>query len=438
MLEPNGKRELIWQIFCQNTILSKKKKHEKFAKRTDYFDYMDGFRGFCSATVIIGHYLGVNSLQGDYRIFYGLGHEIGVMGFFVMSSFLLTYLFVKELVKTLEKHRECLSARNSLKIFFKLATKYAIKRFFRIYVPLLVFIMMYWARNVIGFDVMGPWYQDKLSYFKMITLNDFSHTHLWTLSVQCRYYAIIPFMCFIVVKLKRIAAITILSMASFVLLNEKHNFTQTNGFNTFEQRQLMGTYFTMLLSGSIAAFFCHFYSNSIKQRGVDFQKPATNRIVTILFYLFAIFYMYNYANCWHQYELTYERLVKCFFGIERPKLVFHVQSGVLMSCAFVAAYFTAPNGFTNWFRDSSLLKYFGKYGYSVYLFHGLAIVCAVQLGEFNTNMEAILAVFLFTFLFGFIYYYLVENPFMNIGTILAAKVDNIQCLRVENYGILNV
>ena len=54
---------------------------------TGTFEFLDGFRGALALWVLIHHL----ELRGDLKYFYLTGYYIGVVGFFILSSFLLTY-----------------------------------------------------------------------------------------------------------------------------------------------------------------------------------------------------------------------------------------------------------------------------------------------------------------------------------------------------------
>lgn len=92
------------------------------------FDYLDGFRGFLAILVVFQHSQSDFDLNNDYKLFISVGNFIGVSGFFALSSFLLTYRLLKDFDKAKSAREECL-------IIFK----YAIKRFFRIYVTFFVY-----------------------------------------------------------------------------------------------------------------------------------------------------------------------------------------------------------------------------------------------------------------------------------------------------------
>lgn len=93
------------------------------------FDYLDGFRGFLAILVVFQHSQSDFELQDDYRLFISIGNFIGVSGFFALSSFLLTYRLLKDFDKAKTAREECL-----------IILKYAIKRFFRIYLTFFVYV----------------------------------------------------------------------------------------------------------------------------------------------------------------------------------------------------------------------------------------------------------------------------------------------------------
>ena len=93
------------------------------------FDFLDGYRGLLCLLVIMQHSQGFYSLSGDYEIFKRVGLYVGVSGFFILSSFLLTYRLLIEFQKAS-------NTAQSLLVFIK----YSIRRFFRIYVTFFLFV----------------------------------------------------------------------------------------------------------------------------------------------------------------------------------------------------------------------------------------------------------------------------------------------------------
>ena len=93
----------------------------------------DGLRGSFAFWVLIFHISqNIDNFQKtDYYYFNLTGYFIGVVGFFILSSFLLTYRLL------IEFHDENKSNQIPLIII-----KYFIRRFFRIYLPYIFYVSL--------------------------------------------------------------------------------------------------------------------------------------------------------------------------------------------------------------------------------------------------------------------------------------------------------
>jgi len=117
---------------------------------TSRFDHLDGYRGFLAILVVLHHCTDHFQLyDNDYKIFAGAGNFVGISGFFVLSAFLHTYLLLKNLEKSTCLKDVCL-----------VVVKYAIKRFFRIYVAFVIFTttLKLGPEFIGGYFFFGPWY----------------------------------------------------------------------------------------------------------------------------------------------------------------------------------------------------------------------------------------------------------------------------------------
>ena len=92
-----------------------------------HVDFLNGYRGTLALWVFIQHCLDHADLGCDYIYFKNTGVLVGVVGFFLLSSYLLTY-------RLLEEINEKKGYKNTILIF----TKYLIRRFFRIYIPFVI------------------------------------------------------------------------------------------------------------------------------------------------------------------------------------------------------------------------------------------------------------------------------------------------------------
>ena len=94
------------------------------------FDFLDGFRGLCAFCIIVVHSAGgveyyKNTIMGHMTVSGGFTQSVAIPGFFLLSSFLLTYRLTHELIENTLIKNDC----------FKIISKYFIRRFFRIYIP---------------------------------------------------------------------------------------------------------------------------------------------------------------------------------------------------------------------------------------------------------------------------------------------------------------
>ena len=158
-------------------------------------ELLDGYRGFLAIIVVLNHiitYIETAKTRGDWVIFYPMGSTIGVPGFFILSSFLLTYRLLVDFTKA-----------ESLRLCLLKAIQYIIRRVFRVY---LVFII-YWTLVHYGPPIFKGYYiqEKKLGYAEYSTglwLNaSLGPNHLWTIPFEIGYYFYIPMLSFVIAKL---------------------------------------------------------------------------------------------------------------------------------------------------------------------------------------------------------------------------------------------
>jgi peptidoglycan/LPS O-acetylase OafA/YrhL len=105
------------------------------ANSSTRFKFLDGYRGFCALLVVMNHMVHFTPLKNDYQIFYENGFYVGLVGFFILSSFLLTYKMINDFYKLRDQ-----KAYMKLKCSIIIVKNYLTRRFFRIYMPYLIFV----------------------------------------------------------------------------------------------------------------------------------------------------------------------------------------------------------------------------------------------------------------------------------------------------------
>lgn len=151
MSEPDLKENIL--IWVKSVFNESSSNSSASNKRTNRFEFLDAYRGSLALIVVVAH-----AKEGLSCIFLdvvgNLAQKYSISGFFLLSSFLLTYRLLKDLHK-----------QNSSIILAVL--KYFIRRFCRIY---LVFALFVWlaiygpeffsGKTYIGFHIF-------ISYLKV-------------------------------------------------------------------------------------------------------------------------------------------------------------------------------------------------------------------------------------------------------------------------------
>ena len=451
-------------------------------KGMSHFDFLDGYRGLCALLVVIQHSVGHMQIPHDYTIVYILGSHLGVFGFFVLSAFLLTYRFIKELDTKLDEFYKsvnhtyvvlnqeeddendsvpiemdeampttsnleqgvrkrvssCLGTVTSqLKIFTLVTLKYALRRFFRIYVSLLVFT---WDRRTIFLQNLGM-------------------NHLWTMPTEIKYYFCIPLVSLVAVKTKRFALVWFILGFCLVLLNERFQVLPFEEGFTKPMGGTLVSYFTVFFSGSLVSIVYYFQYESPqktyllgrlwsklpsfgcailqKQPFIVYlskvlTKPVKNIFWSVISLSYFLILFTHYSMFWKDHSLPTDQIA-IWLGLKPFRLIDHMNAGITSSFLLILMLLTAPTTFTDMFAKSSILTSYGKYSYGIYLWHIETLFKVVRKKSYfkSDGFEVLLLEVSLAYLYGFCFYYLVENPLMNIANFLSKKLDSLKCLRVK-------
>ena len=156
-------------------------------------DFLDSFRGILALSVVFSH-TGTNPW-----LIHGL--LFGVIGFFLLSAFLLTFRLIKQYENT-----------SSPQELFKITVNYFVTRTFRIYIPYVCYVAIQTFLSE-----KFPFIKSQPNWYWLITLQTGSTqaTHLWTMPVEIRYYFLIPLIAF---AASRIRSDKVLSLISGVIV----------------------------------------------------------------------------------------------------------------------------------------------------------------------------------------------------------------------------
>lgn len=137
-----------------------------------------------------------------------MSQKYGISGFFLLSSFLLTYRLIKDFYKP-----------NSNIILCVL--QYFIRRFFRIYVVVVLFTIaaVHGPHFFEGFQI-GAF----LGVKPILLLQYPGHTVLWTICPEIRYYFVIPFICLIFYSMKCLKPLLFIAGVTWTAYDQSYNF----------------------------------------------------------------------------------------------------------------------------------------------------------------------------------------------------------------------
>lgn len=350
------------------------------------FEYLDGLRGSYCLAVLFYHASGYHSfIYNEFRFFAAIGPFYGVIGFFVLSSFLLTYRLLCDLT------HESVNTLSKINVIIQ---KYFIRRFFRVYVPFFVYSFYYFI-----------FVSEKNFLISTLTLEYAGETHLWTIAPEIKYYLFIPLFCLTFVMANRLQkkyfpSLLLITYALLLFLIQYYNLFNISR-NFFETPWLLHKRFSVFFSGSILAVIVF----EIKQRKLLDYFIFNNSYFQIVIGLISlIVFVRLIKRCSPVYNFNLDGLDGAIYS-------------TLYHCAVL--FFLAIGGsnfFSNIF-NSSLLKYSGKYSFGIYLSHMEGLKYSVRFFEkySKIKLEIVINSCIACYFIGIIFYYLIEEPCIKLA-----------------------
>ena len=358
-----------------------------------------------------------------------MGSRFGVFGFFVLSSFLLTYRFMKEYENKTQKQHQLfpnLDQRSriiaELKVFCLITVKYAIRRFFRVLVPVFIFTRDFQT-------------------FLLKNMGSYGH-QLWTIPAEIKYFFWVPFIALFFIKFKRFAHI--LSILGYILCfaNEKFRFLKFTESYQSEDGSDLESFFHVFFGGSLTAVVYYFYYESLESNSMSSTncigsffsviiriKRVKSVFVQFLFnfisssFLLFLFHLFikNYGKFWADYKI-FTDYIFVWLGLKPRRLFSNFDFGSVFSIYLLMMLITGPNSFTNVFAKSAVLLSVGKYSYGMYLYH-VKLYSLETFTYVKSVLEYLIFFFTLVYICGVLFYYFVENPLMNLANYVCKKID---------------
>ena len=378
-------------------------------EKASHLEFLNGFRGTLCLLVLMHHSVNFLELMDcDYKYFVPIGYYIGVPGFFLLSSYLLTYRL----------YEEFLNVKYNCKSMQLIVVKYVVRRAFRVYAPFAVFVTM---AHFIAPISRGP-FEWKASWWSMISLQDTARSHMWTIAPETKYYACIPVFAYtsslITNSKKRIAWYLFL----LAVIAHMEGFFRPFGFNQIDSYRHndweLLTRFTTFFMGSILAILVHDLKKSPKFKEATENQAfrATLGLVSLGVYIKG---MILFSPAITPTTLSVQRL---FFYSSAYWTVFLL----ILICG-------APNFFTDLFT-STFLKLTGKFSFGIYLYHMMCIKIVILYFKETARLQTEMIVYVvgMSFVAGCAFYYLLENNFINVAHRICQSISAISYFRGES------
>jgi peptidoglycan/LPS O-acetylase OafA/YrhL len=384
-------------------------------------EYLDGYRGFLANTVIIAH-LGQHASLGVVSpivqpIVNAASQHIGVVGFFVLSAFLLT-------------HRLMIDFNNAdtLKMYCTKTAQYFIRRFFRIYLVFVVF----WTLVHFGPDIFTG-YNRKHSfagYTNGLFLFSVGANHLWTIPVEIKYYFCIPIISFVSIKCGKYWFILWSLSSSAMFYVDFFNPFGIEPWSEFSQKDAqLGSRFTFFFAGSQLAILFFHLEKTPAFRTYATRAVAKNLISSLLNTVFVSeFLIFHYVNKDIRHTKAFQYRVPNRYYI-------HISVCFKVIAIFFLLYVDNRNLLAK-LLNSYYLRMCGRYSFGIYLLHP-SVIQAFKTSEryipiayhtviFQFAIARVFTIVGLSYFVAFIWFYLLEDNLMRMANKLAKAIDSIQ------------
>jgi peptidoglycan/LPS O-acetylase OafA/YrhL len=282
---------------------------------------------------------------------------------------------------------------------------YFTKRFFRIYIPFVVTVLIY-----VKCQETVKFHYKYNTFWNLLTFNEFGpiQNHLWTIAPEVQYYMFVPFFTYSVYKLPRFFYLILFASSIGVVYDDMYFFQ----YSRFRK--------SLFFKASILALLMHKVD-----RFELFTRLKSHPVFRSLIGLSALGLFYI--------------MIRKFAKVYNPKMnrvIGCVASENYSICLFTLVCIGAPNFLTE-SLNGSVWKKLGKYSFGIYLFHPLcidlvryqlAITSKKQVKKLTyvgtiLDIEVFGLVFFYSYICGFVFHYLIERNCIEIGSRICKNIS---------------
>ncbi|KAJ8524859.1 hypothetical protein ON010_g16257 [Phytophthora cinnamomi] len=354
--------------------------------------FLDGIRGLAAILVVVqhSHEAPTNGLH--------LG-SVAVDAFFVLSSFLLTWLFLKKSMKLLAQQASSRSWIFALTDYFQ-------KRFFRVY-PL-------FAVTAIVLSCMS--FENQHRYFRLKKPEDFELSKVlafytgfrphvfWTLPLEIGYYFVIPAFVLVALKMRRFWWLGAVPLAVWIMYE---------GFTVYRNSHMPLTpHLHTFMAGSLGAVV--FVKLDLWLKKTEFNFRWWHTLLLRIAEGLAIALMLSVSFQGLVFDWVHKDPVPAAPGFSFVS--------VQMTMVFVIEMIR-PSCISTMF-EWSVLRYWGKISFSVYLLHSF-VVDYPPISHQKKYFNRLFARFGVILLLATVSYHLIEYP----SQLLAQRVSRFLAAR---------
>ncbi|ETK77990.1 hypothetical protein F441_16173 [Phytophthora nicotianae CJ01A1] len=355
--------------------------------------FLDGVRGAAVVFVVTQH----SGYMHD--IFMG---AVGVDAFFVLSSFLLTMIFMKKSIKLIAEAASYRKWGLTLIDYFS-------KRFFRVYPLFALLSITLW---LMPFEYKNQYYLVKkpedFNLFQTLTFHpEHRHYLLWTLPLEISYYFILPAFVLAVLKMGRFWWMSFIPLYAWVI----HEGLYTIRDNFY--RQPLSAHLPTFVAGSMAAVIFVKVDTWIKSSGFKFLTPHIVALRIVEAVLIAAYL-----------SVVFRGLFFNWLGMPLPPDTRYIMpfTSVKLSLLIVIEMIR-PSTVAEIF-EWVVLRYLGKISFSVYLLH--VFVIFTKPIKYQANYyDRTFSIFALVIMLATVSYHLVEYPSQLLAQSISRKLASL-------------